>query len=100
MPHAFLFYLNNLLGLYSYSRLRLPPQCIHQEKEYFAIYGATNKIGKAFSQFACLKNFGLILIDSSLERLEKLESDLSKAFPTKNIRFHPLFLNNKIYPLF
>ncbi|CDW86441.1 UNKNOWN [Stylonychia lemnae] len=66
----------------SHRLLTKDPFLVTQNKEKFVlIYGATNHMGQQTAKLFAKYNYSLILVDSSLDKLQKLSEELGKIFP-------------------
>ena len=60
-------------------RLLASPQ--HNESKWALIYGATNNIGQCAAKVLAKHGYGLILVDSNLDKLQKMQDDIGRVVP-------------------
>lgn len=50
-------------------------------KKWVIVYGATNNVGMCMARVLAKHGYSLVLVDSSLDKLQSLQTDLLRAFP-------------------
>ena len=66
---------NRLLTIDPYVKESLNPN------KFVLIYGATNHMGQTVAKLFAKYNYSLILVDSNLDKLQKLAESIGKVFP-------------------
>ena len=66
-----------------------------ENKKYALITGATGGLGKAFVDVLSQNGYDLLLTGRSEEKLKKLQSEVLKKYPSKNVRIYAASFENE-----